>query len=1255
MNSLFKYLILSTLILFLFSTASANFVFTGLKATDMNVWDANGARHANAGEDFNVIIPNANTTADVNSDSNYLVALSYRGTYVDLNVVSLANSWNDAAQVATASDNSSGFIDANTAKRTLTGTGPCASGGDYNVIILDARSDLNTFDVTVRMPTTGTITTLKGKEVQVELWKIVATGATTVQCLAKVADANFIIGPAILIRPIAGVQPGSPGIGGIDQNITILGYGFAPDANVMIRYRDANGVRTKDLNVWDMNYANNPYKFVNPKTGTYDADVNVADKIWSGATIVGKGSPTNPGSQLALAIQPDRNGYFDVNVAIPPVPSTSLAGPGGAPDNNFSAYNNVGDDANAMVVITPGITMGTDENVTVGICSISGTSSNRTDANCTASGGTFSRVSVETAMRNNWITNMQAVKGFQVQMCDGSCASGAQLLVQVAFNSDMNMSKGPQRNYDRDMTAARGKASMDTDQMPEFAMDANITIYSIKVPSSQMPILARNGLVCPTSMCKNRDGSTLSESYVDAVTGVPTWQYNATAGDGNLNFRVMTFSTYEAGTLSVEVLTPAPGAKIRTPRHGADANYTFSFQFKDTNTLDSSGQHIGNNAMQAIIYFSNTGGAKTGVIIDDVNIFDNLFVRCNGYGVITADTNLAEWRTCYFDMNRSDLNRLVGEYVIDVNIMTPFGRNMGITSGTVIGYTDGNVFFNPPLIEITDVNLNAVSHFQINAYSNTLKYSQGALDINYVIDFNMYLPDWNIDQNFTLGDYNIHFYLSGTRGALTNDLNISTANLDQNFKAVADQLVWAASGPGNAAPFKMSCIAPPANARYLDFDCNAQFDTNKVIEGMYYLDVRLMNNKSRTVLNSNQGGAGVAKTLDVNELWDINSSTLSFTVNDNNVPRARFSSSYGSHEQTVNASTYDLVLYCDDNTSGAYQYMFRETEVTSVWTNNGTNDTLRLTVPTAEQKIKTFQGGCLDYAGNISDINSTTIITFRPPGTKGVTPSGPGGGDGGGGGAPGPVTEGTETIVLVETQGTPTATAVESVLTDAGFTAQEIATATQFATSMAIDQRVGVDKITAATGATYSTLVSIKVTNHSNKKWENVKVIAEIPKALATDASHVKSSFAMKVLKADPIIEFTVPEIQVGQTVSIIYSVAKNISDITARAIPIGMVIGYDEVAPCENVVCESDACSTGTCNSATGNCDYAYKADETACGNSKECKAGTCIEKATPPAPPVKPTAPDYTMPIVAVVIIILVIAGAAFYAKKGKKKKGL
>ncbi len=1276
MNSLLKIVIISTLLLFLVSTASAAY-------TDMNALDANSVRHANRGEDFNVSI-SAAQTADVNADYNYLVVLSYRSIYVDLNV----KVW--AGTTSTASAKSDNRIDANVVTMTLSGAGPCARGGDYNVITFKP-GDMNTFNVTVTVPTTtnncstcSDMNHLVGKEVAVEVWPLTVAGVRTGVCGSTYdANAPFIIGPAIIVK--------TPNINQltakVDQNITVMGFGFyrgdfnVVDKNVTISFVDANnavGAAGSILNahtrtVWgknDLNILNIAHGAVKQYHKAGVGDTNDAVRSLAGVVFrtdingaVGWSEDWN-----GITVYPDTNGEFDVNITVPYLTPSTI---GSSDLNTLRATTTLlGDINTATFVITPNITMpaASDMNVTVTI------------------GGVHHQIS--DAMSQNLISNMQAVSGFIVRMGKIVGLSGTIELraVTVRMNSDINMAKGPQRNYN-DMNTAPvggGRAEIDTTSMPEFAIDANIFLYNVKVPSGEMPILARNGIVCPTTTCKNLDGTALSSTYTDsfqtdqAGNSVRTWTYNPVAGDGNLAFRVSTFSVYQAGTLSIEVVTPNGGEKIRTPRRNADANYTFTFNFKDTNTQDNNWAAIGTQTMSALIYYSTVGGGKTGVIIKDQNLFDNSFVDCNGTSqlargtiAVSTDINLAHWQTCTFDLNRADLNYIIGEYVVDVNILTPWHDTDAHTT-SVIGYSDANVFFNPPLIEITDTNLNTAD-FVIQNGLSTCPPRGCNPDINYEIDFNIYLPmDVNRDFNsgMPLNDYNIHFYLASTQTGITNarDFNHTATGLRDTNAVPSGNRTFASIGVVPMA--YLSCTQPPATAPFFDYSCTAQFDLNWTPEGKYYLIAKIFNSNIKTSGVRTQT-SWTAHTIDSNELWDINASALSFVVNDDNRPRA---------SQDITTSTtssyYDMQLTCDDNiSSNIRKYLFREG--TESWIDNGTTSTNRFSIGGATlPATRTYYGGCMDDANNISDVNITHNITFESGGGGPVTPPPSEDGGDGGGVTPPPGVPTTETILAHTVTKKPTAAEITSILTAAGASQTAIDKASAAVAKTSVARTITVEKTTAADGTvSYKSTITISVENpNKSKKMTKVKVTEQIPKSVINTLKKedITSNYAFEILKADPIIQFTIDSIAPDSSTQISYSLNKQVTTGAANAWLPPVTAELEEKAPCDGVSCPDKACQTGRCDAATGRCQYTNKADGTVCEGTKECKSGTCIEKPAPPAAAVCGNAAceagedsancpgycpaagiDLTLPAVIIVIIIVIVAAAYYY--KGKKRPKL
>ncbi len=1204
MNSLMKLLVLSTLLIFIMSNASA-------LLQDLNTWDANNSRHANKGEDFNILVPVA--WGDINSDFNYLIALNYNGIYVDLNVNVLSGT------EAAASITSTILIDANVRSEYVSGNGPCAITRDVNILAWNPENDLNVFNVSVTIPSSGNIDRMVGHEVMVEIWPLIKTAGKARESTCgttKVADGNFIVGPAIL----AYTPNPSNEVALIDQNITIFGFGFTPsvvnrDNNVQISIYDANSTRLSSAILKYQNDLNitKAYAFEGTSVPLLGVFHRLSTDLDTNGLVVTSADFNNlSGDWNGIKIWADANGEFDVNLTIPYVSATAGSTIGRNDLNTLRAYSALDGDVNAIFVIAPKLSLASDMNAVVTIDGII--------------------YDLNTAILNRTISNIQEVANLIIKMGTIINGDSATRQISVAFDGDANFGINPILNMATDMNGRSGYVDIDLSKISNDAMGADINMYDVNIGSATIPFILKDGQPCSAADCTNQ-----------------TWAYEAAAGDGNLAFTVSSFSIYEASPFDIEMIAPKGGQKIRRPRNGADLNYEISFKFKDLNIADNNSR---NAPLRGVITYATKRGANTGVIIYDTNIFDTIGIRCNGYENISPSAILSDWQTCVFDLNKADLN-MVGEFVIDVNIASHAGK-APFEQSALTG-TDTNVFFNPPLIEITDVNIND-GNFVINSGS-------GVADINYVLDFNIYLPDINLDQNFTLADYNIHFFLGPTQGSIgvgggVNDINVlgASQDFDQNFD-IAIGGFWDTNVATYFKGVQIRCIQPPAATPYFDYKCQLQYDTNGVFENKNYITARILNNSVKTTNYTTVNGAGVATVVthvvDANELWDINASKYMLSINDGNAPRATFgpSGNYDAITSATRANSVVATITCDDNTSGVAEYYYKGPS--GSWVNAGYDNKIIITNTTEKDWTVSYTAGCKDYAGNTSDINGTYTITLRPPGSRIV----PDTGSPGNGGISPVVVIGTETILVVEIQGTASVENILETLTEAGFTEEEIATATIIAENTPVNQKVAVDKITNETGSAYQTWVSLKIRNTSNKKWKNVKVVVDIPKGIASNASQITSEFAMVVFKADPIIEFTIPEIQVGETAEIKYSTDKQISDVTARLLPLGMVTAYTGVAPCDGVNCATQVCATGGCNPTTGLCEYDHYADGTNCGDNKWCQSGACTEKPEPTPPPTPPpVAPpvDYTLPIVAAIIVIIVIGAAAYYYTKIKKGKG-
>jgi len=1209
LNKAFRYLVISTLVILFASTAYAAL---GAPA-DLNTWDVNIVKHANKGEDFNVSIASI-ATSDVNSDYNYVIGLRYTSgstdTYMDLNAKVDADTQKGSFSAT--------LNDANIETMNLSGSGPCNGAGDVNVIVLN--KDLNTFNLQVQIPTTATdprIDAFVGREVTVELWRLESTGASdlgfgTATCTAVDANSEFIIGPAIIVKTPNDnskiSRANNKRIAKEDQNITVIGFGFATsgigiDNNVTISFVDANGTRmdaaskvNDDLNIYNATHLGVRQYHRNTVGDTNDRLKSMVDAVnVYGWTVDGN----------AITVYPDANGEFDININVPYVSAGTI---GRADLNTLRATSATNGDVNAYnFVIMPNITTPGDVNVTV-----------------TISGVPYA---INTAIVRNLITNIEAVSDVIVKAGSllGSVDSDYEGIreIMVKYNDDLNFARGPTRNYGTDMNGQNGLINISTTNMPEFSADANIYMYDINSATATMPQLLKDGLMCPTTTCTNLDGTALSPSWTDDSTSKTTWTYNPVgASDGNLFFKVSAFSDYRVSNLAVEVLTPNTEEKWRYRSGGQDHNQVISFRYTDQNALDV-------NGLRAKIYFSSKGGGTDHIIIDDQNIHDGTGIDCNS-GTGLYDINFTHWQTCTFDWNTSDFNTVVGEFVIDVNLMTPLQLDWAID------YSDANFFANPPLIEITDLNF-ASANFTIDDLKNATKYSSAALDINYVVDFNIFLADTNMDSN--LSDYNLTFYFT------TAQYDTSTGQLYAPGNGINIDLNLMPTGSNEYRSHGVACHKPTVAVN--DYNCTLQWDTNSIIEGKGYLTASIVNKSIGTKYVQTQTGTGTAP-LDANQLWDTNSAAYNFTVNDGNVPRTTINA--GTQETPTTSSTYTIVVTCDDNTSGVETYTYRTSDGT--WATSSSN---RYTfsrsgdAPTSA----TYEAGCIDHAGNTSDINVSTTIQFDRVGPATETPSQ----DSPGGAlptTPSTVTPGTEITVTTEVTGIPDETTVQTTLEDAGYTPAEVEAAKVVAANTSVTQAVSVEKTTTETGSvSYNTGITVKVKNNSDKKWTDVKVVVEIPKNVASSATKVTSGFAMRVLKEDPIIEFTIPEINVGQTVDLVYNVTKSITEETANAIPLGIVAAYVESEPCEGVVCPVEVCKIGECNPGTEMCEYTNKADGTACEGSKECRGGICVAKAAPVAPPEEPAPMDYTLLIILAVIVILAAGGYYYYTRYYKKGK--
>lgn len=109
----------------------------------------------------------------------------------------------------------------------------------------------------------------------------------------------------------------------------------------------------------------------------------------------------------------------------------------------------------------------------------------------------------------------------------------------------------------------------------------------------------------------------------------------------------------------------------------------------------------------------------------------------------------------------------------------------------------------------------------------------------------------------------------------------------------------------------------------------------------------------------------------------------------------------------------------------------------------------------------------------------------------------------------------------------------------------------------------------------------------------------------------MESDLAFEVVEADPVLKFTLPELDVNQTAEVSYAIKEDINTEAADEWKAAFIAEYEE-APVDlgkDVVCEPQLCKEAKCDPETGKCVYNNLPDGTLCGENKECKAGKCVE----------------------------------------------
>jgi hypothetical protein len=94
-----------------------------------------------------------------------------------------------------------------------------------------------------------------------------------------------------------------------------------------------------------------------------------------------------------------------------------------------------------------------------------------------------------------------------------------------------------------------------------------------------------------------------------------------------------------------------------------------------------------------------------------------------------------------------------------------------------------------------------------------------------------------------------------------------------------------------------------------------------------------------------------------------------------------------------------------------------------------------------------------------------------------------------------------------------------------------------------ITRELTVKKTTSQGQDTFESTFSIVIRNKSNKNLKDIKIVETIPKEIAEDASLISSPYQFRVLVQDPVIEFIIPLLNAGQSITIPYTVNNDVTE----------------------------------------------------------------------------------------------------------------
>ncbi|MFH0714557.1 MAG: Ig-like domain repeat protein [Candidatus Diapherotrites archaeon] len=750
------------------------------------------------------------------------------------------------------------------------------------------------------------------------------------------------------------------------------------------------------------------------------------------------------------------------------------------------------------------------------------------------------------------------------------------------------------------------------------------------------------GLSIPFNVDNNRPKNLISDANVNSwqkrwFTLLTFTCADANSGCATLKYRVDTDNTSTATIAgdwnSAAFTTMGADANVTTTITipGSDGNWTIDYYAIDragndsnsvTTVSDRNGSASQNDSNVHRVYILQDANAP-GKITTDVNVN----ALQNASGIRLTFTCVDDNSGCTSAHYRVDTNRKSGVDINgdhDWNILLFDSPAPGLdTNYITLPNTDGNwtVDYYATDVAGNDSNVGAtVSDANwANLSSRNVHRIHVLQDRNATITFNTrtsggYLSgvttlidfNWTDPTDYT-ADINVVVALRGLGVVDYNIISIDNNALDGNGTGVTNRNgALSMIEDGNTTAAAGGNQLPNAQHRV-----RVLLNTANIGDSNYYIDVNVSQYDDQDISNFIRSDMA---TVPVSIRIDNNAPAITYTGS-TSVTSRNFNLALTTNEPATCRYSNNL----DVSTDQAYADMNGSTTTTlgtshswAVGKNNGTHSFYIRCMDVAQNANSSATLATITVAISSSTITSNTSTTSTTPSTS--------------------TSNSVQSVIDLITQGgKPTSEDITALLTAAGASENAIATASAAVGKVEVSRTITVIK-TEESGETnkYKTVVTLHVAN-KQAGAKDVNIVEEIPKRVAASAGliSVPSDVTMKILKSDPIVQFSVSNVPANGSKDFNYSVANRTTTADANFYKPAVVLNLsDYVAP-------------SGADQGTGSGDQNGTGDTG--GTSGTDQNGTGGAPSTPPI--------DRSIIMGAALLIIIIVLAAAYFIAERKK----